>query len=222
MLQDFDATNVQPQQGISAHPPGMFDFAITHTYLKPTKDEQGLMFVVEMTSPAGRIENRYNVYNKSPQAMEIAQKELAALCHAVGQFRVSYPKAADGTPIFDKAGMELRGKRGRMEVAPQLDREGKPNGYVEVKKVYDVNGNEPGQAPVQQAQQQVQHQQPQQQAHPMQQSVQGGWGSSQSQPMQQAPVADPTPGGWGGNNPANQQPQQASPGTGEKPPWMRS
>lgn len=223
MLQDFDASNVTPQQGISAHPPGMFDFAITHTYLKETKDKQGLLFVVEFTSPAGRIENRYNIYNNSPQAMEIAQKELSALCHAVGQFRVSYPKDAQGMPIFDKAGMELRGKRGRMEVAPQLNKDGTPNGYVEVKKVFDVNGNEPGKAPAQSQPggQPMQQQpgggwaQPQQQAP--QQQPQGQWGGDpQPQPEQPQSQPQPQPQQWGGG----QQPGQAQ-GGGEKPPWAR-
>ncbi len=221
----FDARTVQPQQGFSTHPYGMFDFQITHTYLKPTQDQSGLRFVVELTSQAGRIENGYNIYNKSPQAMEIAQKELSALCHAVGIYRITYPKDAQGNPIFDQAGRELRGGRGRMEVKAQTRKnaEGKfeETGYAEVAKVFDSAGNEPGKAPAAQ----------QNNPAPMQQNGQGGW--SQPQPQQNQPTPQnnapaPAAGGWGG------QPQQQAPapqaqpdnqpqpqGNGEKPPWMR-
>lgn len=218
-LDGFDATNIKPQQGFDTHPPGMFDAQVSHTYLNPTKDNQGLMFVVEFTTAAGRIESRYNVYNKSPQAMEIAQKELSALCHATGVFRLTNPKNPDGSPIMDQAGRELRGARCKIEVVPQTNKDGTPNGYMEVKKVYDSAGNEPGKPagapqPMQQPMQQAQPQ-PQQQA-PMQQQPSGGWGPAPQQ-QQQAPQ-----GGWGNPQPQAQPQQQAtSQPNNNAPPWAR-
>ncbi len=88
----FDATNVKPRQGFDIHPAGMFDFQISNTYIKPTASNDGGMFVVEFTTPAGRIENRYNLWNKSETAVKIAQGELSALCHATGVYRISFPK----------------------------------------------------------------------------------------------------------------------------------
>lgn len=200
----FDATTVQPAQGGMAHPAGLFEFGITNTYAKANKGNTGGMLVVEMTSPAGRIENRYNLWNQSPQAVEIAQKELSALCHAVNIYKITFPKDPSGNPIPDRAGFELRGGRGRMEVTPQLDREGKPNGYMEVKKVFDINGNEPGKtgsAP-----------QPQPaQSQPMQTQPNGAWATPNAQPQ---PNPNPAPQGWGGGQPAQPQ-QQANP----TPPW---
>lgn len=243
---NLDTRNIPPQQGISTHPAGMFAFQITNTYLKdtPVKEQvkTGAMLVVEFTSDAGRIENRYNIVNPSQQAMEIAQKELSALTHAIGIFQVAFPKKPDGTPNYEMAGHTLRGGRGKMEVAPQTDKEGKPNGYMEVKKVFDINGNEPGKggggAPMtQQAngswsnnqqpqqnngwnnqppQQQPQNNPPPQQQPTQQQQPPQGWNNQPQQGQQQQPN-----NGWQQQPPQNQgQPQQQQ-GNGA-PPWAQN
>lgn len=192
LLPDFDARQVAPQQGGTAHPVGMFEFTITNTYLKETKNGDGLMLIVEMTSPVGVIENRYNILNPNKQAEEISNKQLSALCHAVNIFKASYPKNPDGSPIFDMAARELRGGRGRMEVAPQMRKNDKgemaASGYVEVKKVFDSQGNEPGK-PGSAAPQPMQQAQPNGQGGPV---VQNGWGNAApQQPMNQQPMQQP-------------------------------
>lgn len=210
-LQDFDARSVAPQQAGDKHPVGMFDFQVTNTYLKPSKDNQHLMLLVEFSSPAGRIERNYIVDGASAQAIEIANKQISALCHAVNIFRLTYPKHPDGAPIFDQAARELRGGRGRMEVAFQKGNEptaeNSAGGYVEVRKVFDVQGNEPGkQGAAPQVQQPAQ---PAQQQPPMtQQPNGGGWGSGSTASSVQQAQPQQT-GGWqpGGA------PAQAS------PPW---
>jgi hypothetical protein len=175
----FDARTVQPQQGGGAHPVGnKFPFTITNVEVKPTKENTGGMLNVELTSPAGSVINRYNLWNENDKAREIAQKELSALCHVTGIF-----------VIGPRQGQELLGGKGLMDVGFQRGHEPtaeKPaGGYVEVKKVYDMAGNEPGKA-VQQVQQQAN---PQQNAH---NAVAGQWnaGAQQNtQPQQNA-------GGW--------------------------
>lgn len=214
----FDATKVQPSQGGTAHPPGRFPFTITNTYAKENSAKDGAMLVVEFTSDTGRIENRYNIWNKSEKAVEIAQKELSALCHATSIFRITFPRDAQGNYDMANAARELRGGRGVMEIAPQVDKEGKPNGYVELKKVFDSAGNEPGKSG---AAPQTQPAQPQQQPQPNN----GGWGGAAPAPTQQAQQGQAQPA-WGAAQPAQQaQPQQAagwSPGPaqgGQTPPW---
>lgn len=232
----FDARTVQPSQGMEGHPPGRFPFTITNTYAKENSAQTGAMLVVELTSDVGRIENRYNIWNNSAKAVEIAQKELSALCHAVNIFRVTFPRLPDNSYDMANAARELRGGRGIMEVAPQTDKEGKPNGYMEVKKVLDANGNEPGKsgsAPQPQQPQQAQNnnwggnQQPQP-SQPMTQQPQGGWGNSQ-QPSNPTPAANSAPQQWGNGGAAPQaQPQQGqpqgwspggAPAAGQTPPW---
>lgn len=220
----FDARTVQPSQGMEGHPPGRFPFTITNTYAKENSAQTGAMLVVELTSDVGRIENRYNIWNNSAKAVEIAQKELSALCYAVNIFRVTFPRLPDNSYDMANAARELRGGRGIMEVAPQTDKDGKPNGYMEVKKVLDANGNEPGKsgsAP--------QPQQPQQ-SQPMTQQPQGGWGNGNNQPAAN-PAPNAAPQGWGNQQPQQQpqaqpqgQPQGWSPNAGGAPaggppPW---
>src|SRR5690606_30534043 len=210
----FDATKVAPFQGGTAHPPGRFAFTITNTYAKENSAKDGAMLVVEFTSDAGRIENRYNIWNKSEKAVEIAQKELSALCHATSIFRITFPRDAQGNYDMANAARELRGGRGVMEIAPQVDKEGKPNGYVELKKVFDAAGNEPGK--------QGSGQQPQ----PAQQALQGQQGGWRGQPAASPAPAQAQPA-WGNAQPAQQaRPRQAagwSPGPaqngGKTTPW---
>lgn len=229
-LDGFDASNVKPQQGFDSHPPGMFDAQISHTYLKPTKDNNGLLFNVEFTTPAGKIEKRYNVYNNNAMAVEIAQKELSALCHAVGIFKVTNPKNPDGSPIFDQAGRELRGARCRIEVAPQTNKDGSPSGYMDVKKVYDAQGNEPGKQTGQPQPKQNQDANPNVQSSwnngaapvPTQQPTQNGpqWGNTPNPQAAQNNNPNSSPGAWSGGQQTTQQPTQNAPGGG-KPPWAQ-
>ena len=169
----FDASQFTPNQGGQAHPVGKFPFTVSHTECVQTKDQQGGMFVVTLTSPSGEIKNRYNLWNSNAKAVEIAHGQLSALCHATGVFKLDW----------QNEGAALRGARGMMEIGYQKGEEPtaeKPaGGYVEVKKVFDVNGNEPGKGPSPAAQ-------PIQQAP--QQQTNGGWQPPQPQQTPQQPV----------------------------------
>src|SRR5207244_367033 len=99
---------------------------------------------------------------------------------------------------------------------------GQPTQYMEVVKVFDSNGNEPGKAPAQSAPMTQQpnggwsNQQPQsqpQQAQPAPQQ-QAGWNNPPQQPTQQ-PQQAPNPGGW------QQQPQGNTPGGLPPPVWAK-
>lgn len=127
----FDATQYAPEQGSPTHPIGKFSATISNTAIQPTRDNDGGMFVVEFTTEAGKISNRYNLWNQSQKAVDIAHKQLSALCHAVGVFRVD----------MQNEGAALRNARLMIEVGKQKDSE-----YTEVKRVFDANGNEPGKA----------------------------------------------------------------------------
>jgi len=199
-----DTLNLQaipPSQGMDKHPCGMFDFTITSTHLQENKDKTGAMLVVEFTTPAGRIEKRYNVINPSPQAVEIANKELSALGHAINIYQVAFPKNPDGSPVMEMAGHTLRGGRGRCEVAFQKGHEPtqeKPSGgYVEVRKVFDAQGNEPGKsaaAPQPQQGGQAWSNGPAPQAQP---AGNAGWANTQQQPNPSQQGAQVTPASTG-------------------------
>lgn len=187
----FDANQYAPKQAGTTHPIGKFPATISNTSIEPTKDGQGGMFIVEFTTQAGSISQRYNLWNQSEKAVQIAHGQLSALCHATGVFKLQW----------ENDGAALRNGKCQIEVVEQIDKETKqPNGYTQVAKVYDVNGDEPGK-PKQQAQ--VQPQQPAQQ--PQQ------WANGPQNGAQQAPQS-PSPA-WGHNPPGQQPaPQQAPQG----------
>jgi len=206
----FDASQHQPRQGGQAHPVGKFPFTITNTGIKGTKDEEMLppeqrtkgMFFVTFTSPVGEHTNHYNLWNPSAKTVEIAHGQLSALCHATGVFRLN----------FDNAGAELRGARGMMEIGYQKGEEPsaeKPTGgYVELKKVYDANGNEPGKAPA---------------AAPAPQAAASAWPGPNPAPQTSPPV-NGSNGSVGWQPQGAQAPQQSPNGwqqgsTQAPPPW---
>lgn len=199
----FDASQFAPEQTAGMkHPTGNFPATISDTSIEASKDQQSGMFVVEFTTPAGTVVKRYGLWHSNPQTVEIANKQLSALCHATGIFKLDW----------QNDGAALRNARCTIEVGDQIDRTTKqPNGYVEVKKVFDVNGVEPGKAP---------------QTGQNAPANNGGWGSSpQGQPQTQQP---PQGQQWGNNQPQQQpQPsqnpdwQQNQQPQGERPPWAK-
>lgn len=204
----FDATQHEPQQSGGKHPPGnKFPFTVTNTEVKNVKDGGGKkLFEVTLTSPAGSIRNNYNLWNDSDMARKISVGQLSALCHATGIFKVNFKDPIGEGPD----GRELIGGKGLMDVNFQSGHEPsaeKPEGgYVEVKKVYDVNGNEPSQAkPAVNATSRFAAQPAAQQ----QPAVQQEWGGAAPQSGGQSAINQPNPaGGW-----------QQGAGVGEKPPW---
>lgn len=215
----FDATRVDPSQGIGQLPIGAkLPVAITDSEVKATKDNSGgyiqLTLQVQQGENAGRKgAYRINLYNSSEAARGIAERQLSALCHVTGVFNLQDTQQLHNIPFL-------------IDVVAQADPK-----YTEVKAVYDINGNEPGRAHQQnhqhqqsQPQQQAPVQQPQPQPEP-QQTQQPAWGGGQPQ-QQQAPVQN----GWGGQQQApapeqQQQTQQAAPGgwnqggAGGAAPW---
>jgi len=222
----FNANQYEPNQGYAIHPPALkVPFQITNTTITENSKKTGHILTIEFTSPLGSILNRYNVNNPEPKTVEIAFGQLSALCRAVGIYQI------DG----NNECAALRGGKGLMDVGYQKDEEPHPDypgrkGYTELKKVYDINGNEPGKAPQQQAQPQqqpnagfTQQGQPSaaQQPAPLQQQPGGNWGTQPAQ-QQQAPQGQPN-GQGGGIQQAQPQGQAWQPGQGGQPaanpPW---
>lgn len=181
MAGSFNANQYEPSQGMSGHPPALkVPFTITNTAIVENKAKDGGMFVVDLTSPMGTQIHRYNIWNKEPKAVEIAHGQLSALCRATNIYQIDW----------QNEGAALRGGKGLMDIGYQKGEEPsaeKPNGgYTELKKVYDLAGNEPGKTPSQ--------------AQPQ----------NQSTPPQNAPVTQQTGGGWGAVAQNSNPPQQPS------------
>lgn len=205
---NFNANQYEPKQGMEGHPPAQkVPFTITNTEIRPTKDStpenpSGYL-AVEFTSPIGSILQRYNIKNNSPKAVEIAYGQLSALCRAVNIYQI------DGTNEC----AALRGGKGLMDIGYQKGEEPGPNnpdakGYTELKRVYDLAGNDPSKPAT--AQQQTQNGPVVSQNQPLQQQPGGTWGT-QSQ--------NPNPSPQPSNQPQGQAWQPGNAAVGQSPPW---
>lgn len=205
----FNANQYDPNQGFGIHPPALkVPFTITNTEIRPTKDStndnpKGYLSI-EFTSPLGMVKNIYNIKNDNPKTVEIAYGQLSALCRAVNIYQI------DG----NNECAALRGGKGLMDVGYQKGEDPDPafpdrKGYTELKRVYDVAGNDPSrpQATPQQVQTTGN-------AAPMTAQPGGGWGQP-NQPAQQPQNPNPAQqppnqagGAWqpGGNGQANSAP----------------
>ena len=215
LTQAFNPMQHDPTQtGGGGFPVGKHPVIIKSAELKPTQAGDGglVEFQLEIIDGPARGTTgayRLNLYNKSEKAARIAHSQLSALCHVTQQFQLG----ADGTQLSVLFNIPFV-----IEVGMQKGDEG----YTEVKKVFDMAGNEPGKPPTnpQANANAAAFQQPAQQAAPQQQAPQGGaqaWGAPQGQPQGQQPAQGAN--GWGGA--PQGQGQQAGPQQGQPGGWQQ-
>lgn len=192
----FDATSVDPTQGTGQMSVGRHPVVIESSEVKGSKagDSGYLQLNLRVTDGPGQGEGgpiRLNLYHSNAKTVEIAFKQLSAICHVTGVFRLEDSSQLHNIPFI-------------VDVGPQKDPQ-----YTEVKRVYDIRGNEPqktgtGAGGAAQPQQAPQQQAPQQAAQP-------AWGQQQPQQSQQ-PQQAPAWGQPGSQQTAPQQaPQQTAP-----------
>jgi hypothetical protein len=92
--QHFDASTVEPAAPRELLPPGRYTAQIVQSEMRPTKAGDGQMLWLELDVLDGPYQGRklwdqLNLVNRNQQAVEIAQRTLSAICHAVGQIQVS-------------------------------------------------------------------------------------------------------------------------------------
>jgi len=90
----FDATAVEPQGDYAPIPPGEYKVQILTSEMVDTAARTGRMLKLEIEiiegDQAGRkLFDRLNLENPNATAVEIAQRQLSAICHAVGKLSVS-------------------------------------------------------------------------------------------------------------------------------------
>src|ERR1700743_3059059 len=117
-------------------PAGRHKVIIEKSEMVPTKDhhvtkKEYLKFTlkcIEGLANGGTQEDRLNIHNSSPQAVAIANSQLAAYCLVTIQ-RVVFNATEElhNIPFY----IEVRQQRNNPE-------------YTESAKLYDINGNEPG------------------------------------------------------------------------------
>ncbi len=234
LIAAFNANQFDPTQGGGGSLPiGKHPVVIEASEVKANGSNDGgylelSLKIIDGPQAGNSGAYRLNLYNKSEKAVEIAHRQMSALCHVIGVYNVLETNVLHNIPFVIEVGMQ----KGEDAIA---------KGYTEVKKVFDINGNEPGKAGAGAQQQQpaqgFAQQQPQGQAQgfaqgQQQQQAPGGWGQQQpaqgqpagggfvqQQPQQQQQPAQGGAAAWGqGGQPAQQQQaqpqQQAAPAQG--------
>jgi hypothetical protein len=136
LMQTFDARTVDPTQSVGGLPIGRHVVKAVKSELKATKDDsngyvQYDLMIIDGDHKGEVGAYRLNMYHSNPKTVEIARRQFSALCHVTGVYQVSDSNQLLNIPFMVEVG---------------LQKDPNPQGYTEVKKVFDANGNEPGQA----------------------------------------------------------------------------
>ena len=214
---NFNANSVQPSYGGDAGlPDGLYDTVIIKTAQVPVEKMGAVVgayleithSVIDGPLKGQTMVDRLNLSHSNPQTVEIANKQLSAYCHVLGQFNVADSQQLHNIPM-------------KIEVGRQIDKNTKqPTTYGEIKKIYDRNGNAPGKAGAQG----VQHAPPAQPQTPPPAGVHaegGGWnGGGQPQNPPQGfgqPDQSQPQGGFGQPQPGQPQAGFGQPQGGPQP-----
>lgn len=105
----YNPTDHDPDTRPDPFPAGRVRFMVTDTDVKPTKAGNGSYLWLELAVTGGPHDGRrwwdqITLQNPNPQATEIGQRQLSALCHAVG-----YVKPLENSDV-------LHGMSGEAEV----------------------------------------------------------------------------------------------------------
>lgn len=104
---NFNAQGVDTTSQFDAIPAGDYEAMVTASQQKATKDGTGSFLELTLEIQSGqyqgrRLWDRLNLQNKNPKAVEIAQKQLAMLCHATGVMQVNDSEQLHNRPVIAK------------------------------------------------------------------------------------------------------------------------
>lgn len=102
----FDANTVQPQESFDVLPAGFYPVMITESEMKGTSTGGQMLVltleVIEGQFKGRKVWERLNLVNNNEQAVQIAQRSLSAICHAVKEFQVQDSSQLHHKPIIAK------------------------------------------------------------------------------------------------------------------------
>lgn len=113
MIGPFDATNVAPAEDFSPIPVGEYPMHIVDSEVKPTRAGTGhyaelTLEVLDGQYKGRRVWVRLNLDNPNPKAVEIAQRELSAICHATGKLKIDDTQELHYKPMLCRVDIEQR------------------------------------------------------------------------------------------------------------------
>ncbi len=107
---NFDARQVAPAAALDPIPSGWYNAQIVGSEMKPTSAGDGAFLAMELQVLDGpyagrKVFDRLNLQNKNPVAVEIAYKQLSAICHAVNVIQVQDSQQLHGRPLQVKVSL---------------------------------------------------------------------------------------------------------------------
>ena len=107
----YDASQGEQMSDRSALPAGEYLAAIARSDVSDTKKGDGRKVDLEFEVLDGphrgrRFWSMLNLWNPSPDSVEMAQRELNSICHAVGKLRVTDTEELHGIPMLVKLGFQ--------------------------------------------------------------------------------------------------------------------
>ena len=110
-LGHFDASTVAPAQAYSPLPAGKYLAMITESEMKATKAGTGeyLQLTIEVQDgefKGRKVFDRLNLKNANVTAVEIAQRQLSALCHATGVMQLQDSEQLHFKPVIVKVSVQ--------------------------------------------------------------------------------------------------------------------
>ena len=130
-LNGFNAANIEPAAVRGAIPAGKYKCVITASEEKPTRAMTGSMLKLSMQVIEGPHQGSYvfdqlNVNNPSATAQEIAERQLSAICRAVGVFTPQDSSDLHNKPLIVTV---------RVETTQEYGTQNKVSGYEPCDKV---------------------------------------------------------------------------------------
>lgn len=117
---NFDATTVEPSNGFEPIPAGKYLAVISEDEMKPTRNNNGQYLqltieIIEGDYQGRKIWARLNLENPNMQAVEIARKELSAICRAVNVLQLTDTTQLLNIPFVLKVGLKKNKETVEME-----------------------------------------------------------------------------------------------------------
>ena len=122
-LQGFDANEIEPQGSFDPIPAGWYTVMIVASEMKPTKNGSGEYLQLRLDIIDGEYEgrvlfDRLNLRNSNQTAVEIAQRQLSAICRAVGVMQPQDSSDLHDRPLRVK--VSIRPAGGGYEVSNEI------------------------------------------------------------------------------------------------------
>jgi len=120
---NMDVSGIDPTPRFDPIPAGDYPVIITASEMKFTKDGSGqyleLTLEIQGGEFAGRkLFDRLNLHNSNRQAVEIAQRQLSQICHAVGVLQVADSEQLHLKPLV--AMVKLRPASGQYDASNEI------------------------------------------------------------------------------------------------------